>query len=287
MGHFTQFLSTLATAPTSYFVYSAFSYYGSRRGWALPGLWFVRALGQAGRDEATVRQTLYRMSAEGELTAERAGRSKVYRPTAFARAEIEAGTDKILKAPEGSWDGRWTVVHVRLRGSEQRVTRKRVEELLRVEGFARLGGGAYVHPWPVGDRVYGSLPDDARPYVIVVRGEMVVGSAAELSTLWNVKDLSVRYERVNHQFSRLAERLDTRMCTDREAFLLRFAVVFAYLGVAWDDPELPAALVEPDWPGPEARRRAASLYRRLMPGATRHADGILRSVSAGVARAGV
>lgn len=285
MSRFDEFLSSIGLAPTSYFVYSAFSFFGSGRDWALPGVWFVRALSAAGRDEAAVRQTLYRMCADGELEAEKFGRSKVYRPTPFAMAEIEAGTEKILKAPEEMWDGRWTMVSVRLRGSAHRVTRKRVEELLKVEGFGRLGGGTYIHPRAVGGRLYRSLPEEARPRVVIVRGDMVEGSIAGLRALWQVDELAARYEHVVGRFDDLQSRLDSRACTDRDAFLLRFAVVFEYLGVAWDDPELPLDLVGSGWPASGARSRAASLYRRLVPGATRYADGVLESIGAGRGRA--
>jgi phenylacetic acid degradation operon negative regulatory protein len=284
MRRFNELVSTISSAPTSWFVYSAFSYYGARHGWVLPGTWLVRALGDAWCDEAAVRQTLYRMSSEGELETERVGRSKLYRPTAYARAEIEAGTEKILEPPHDAWDGQWTFVHVNLPGTEHRVARKRVEELLKVEGFGRLGTGAYVHPRAVGRRLHASLPDDVRDRVVIVRGELVGGSGAALGSLWDVVSLAKRYAKVLHRLERLEAKLDESMCTNREAFLLRFAIVFEYLGVAWNDPGLPPSLVGGDWPAVAARRRAATLYRRLMPGAVRHSDSILSTLPDRVVR---
>jgi phenylacetic acid degradation operon negative regulatory protein len=277
-------MSSIRSAPTSWFVYSAFSYYGARHAWVLPGTWLVRALGDAWCDEAAVRQTLYRMSSEGELETERVGRSKLYRPTAFARAEIEAGTEKILEPAQFAWDGRWTFVHVSLPGTEHRVARKRVEELLKVEGFGRLGTGAFVHPRAVGRRLHGSLPEEVRNRVVIVRGELVEGSGEGLGSLWDVASLAKRYAKVLGRLERLETKLDELMCTDREAFLLRFAIVFEYLGVAWDDPGLPPSLVGDDWPAVAARARAATLYRRLMPGAIRHADAILSTLPDRVVR---
>lgn len=277
-------MSIIRTVPTSWFVYSAFSYYGVRHEWVLPGTWLVRALGDAGCDEAAVRQTLYRMASEGELETERVGRSKLYRPTAYARAEIEAGTEKILSPADDGWDGRWTFVHVNLPGTDHRVARKRVEELLKVEGFGRLGTGAFVHPRPVGRRLRASLPDDVRERVVILRGDLVEGSGTDLGWLWDVASLAKRYAKVLDRLERLEAKLDESMCTSREAFLLRFAIVFDYLGVAWDDPGLPLSLVGADWPAVAARACAAKLYRRLLPGAIRHADSILSTLPDRVVR---
>ena len=66
--------------------------------------------------------------------------------------------------------------------------------------------------------------------------------------------------------------------TDRDACLMRFAVVVDYLGVAWDDPGLPRELLSSDWPADEARVNAARAYDRLLPGATRFADLVLQQV---------
>jgi hypothetical protein len=68
----------------------------------------VRALGAAGREEALVRQTLYRMEHEEELITRRAGRMKFYRPSPYALAEIEAGKQKIFAPVASEWDGRET-----------------------------------------------------------------------------------------------------------------------------------------------------------------------------------
>src|SRR3954471_18923380 len=119
------FVSTLDEAPVSWFVYSAFSLYGPHRHYRPPAKWIVHALGDAGRQEAAVRQTLYRMERDGELNTERVGRSKFYTAATYAIAEIEAGTAKILQPAPLEWDGNWTIVHIRLAAS-QRAHRERV-----------------------------------------------------------------------------------------------------------------------------------------------------------------
>src|SRR4051794_19888621 len=134
------FRQTVVEAPVSYSIYSAFSFYGRRRGSELPGSWIVAALGDLGHRAAAVRQTLYRMEGSEELASRTEGRNKFYRLTPAAAAEADAGLDKILRGDEGSWDGQWTIVQF-YAGSEQRVERERLRELLITEGFAPIGPG--------------------------------------------------------------------------------------------------------------------------------------------------
>src|SRR5262245_36614619 len=126
-------LSTIKKAPVHQFVYSSLSFFGARRGGALPGSWFVRALTDIGRDPAAIRQTLYRMEQDGELTTRKLGRVKLYAATRFATATIDAGTQKIFERRPEPWDGEWTVVCLRLEGPAFRVVRERARNLLGVE----------------------------------------------------------------------------------------------------------------------------------------------------------
>ena len=281
MAATSSYLSTIRRVPISYFVYSAFSYFGSRRGGELPGSWFVRALRAAERDEAAIRQTLYRMEREGELTSRRAGRRKFYAPSGYAKAEIEAGTAKIFQRPARTWDRRWTMIHVGLRTPALATHRERVIALLAVEGFARVDANLFVHPWPAAERLYHALPARARADVVIVRGELESPeSQPALVARWRLDRLAQRYGRSVKWLEALREQVSAGV-RDRDAFLMRFAVVFEHLGVAWDDPELPAELLPAGWPGDRARRLAASLYDRLLPGATRFADALLADVLAG------
>ncbi len=127
------FQQIVTDAPVSYSVFSAFSFYGARRGDELPGTWLVRALGSLGHEVAAVRQTLYRMEGTRELESRVEGRSKFYRLSPAARAEAEAGLAKIMEDSDAPWDGAWTFVQFRT-GRDDRVERDRLRELMRAEG---------------------------------------------------------------------------------------------------------------------------------------------------------
>ncbi len=286
MTSYNGFLSTIETVPVSYFVYSSLSAFAPLHGGSLPGLWFVRALSEAGREPAAVRQTLYRMEREHELVTTKIGKSKVYSPSSYARGEISAGTEKIFQTPSRKWDHDWTFVHLHFRNSHQRLDRERIVALLGVEGFAHLGGDAYVHPDPNHHRLRESLPSRVRRYVVIVRGRLVDQRALPaLLELWNVDQLAERYRQVVDRLERLERKLRVNFADDRVAFLLRFGVVFDYLQVAWDDPGLPREILPRNWPGHDARRLAGRLYKHLLPAARRFAEELLVEVSlSGVGR---
>jgi phenylacetic acid degradation operon negative regulatory protein len=232
-----------------------------------------------GRDEAAIRQTLYRMENDGELSARKAGRTKWYRPSSYADAEIDAGTEKIFERPPGEWDGAWTIVRVGLRSRTMASQRERVIALLAVEGFAQLDANLFIHPRSRADRLQEALTERAKSDVLIFRGPLLsTHMQATLASHWNVTALASRYRRVGNVLSSIDDRLQAGI-TDREAFMLRFAVVFEYLGVAWDDPDLPDEVLPTDWPAPQVRTAAARLYDRLLPAAVRHADELLARVS--------
>jgi phenylacetic acid degradation operon negative regulatory protein len=275
----THYLSTISRAPCSYLVYSSLSFFGRTRGGELPGMWFVRALADAGREVGVVRQTLYRMEAEGELHTRKAGRMKYYRATRVGEAEIDAGLAKIFGQPQTEWDGEWTLVHVNLRNSAERIARERVVSLLGVQGFALLGSDVYVHPRDTGSALIRALDASTRSRIVVMRGRLMDnGGLPNILALWRVPELAKRYLRVRYQMERLRQTMESGL-SDRDAFVLRFALVFDYLGVAWDDPGLPTAILPADWPGEATRALAAELYDQLMEPAIRHAGRHLQAVT--------
>jgi phenylacetic acid degradation operon negative regulatory protein len=268
------FLSTVRDAPVSYSVYSALSFFGRRQGGELPGLWFVRAFAVLGHTSGAVRQTLFRMERAGQLVSRRAGRTKFYRLAPWAQAEADAGLAKILAPMAERWDGRWSVLLVRFAGSE-REHRENLYELLRSEGFASLGSGGFIHPHDRAGRILEAARAEGMPgRLVLVRGERQghEPDADFVARHWNLSELEQGYRRFLERFSPILSRPPAG---DRQTFIVRFAVVFSYLETAWRDPGLPPVLLPADWPGPQAQRLAARLYRRLLPGALRFAAGLL------------
>lgn len=272
-----EILSNLRTAPTSRFIYSSLSFYGPE----LSGSWFTRALTAIGIDETAVRQTLYRMERDGVLTARKVGRTKIYSPAPTSQAIIAAGTSKMLDEPEGEWDGAWTLVRFRF-DNESRELRDQIRDLLNTEGFAALGSGLYIHPRDRSARIAALRLGAA---IQIFRGPRLhpeVDDRRFARELWDLDGIAERYREFIDRFGGLARRTRWKPA---DAAAMRFATVFAFLEVAWDDPELPAELLPARWPGHRARAIVRELYTSLAPQAREFGAAITRSTAAGSSRA--
>jgi phenylacetic acid degradation operon negative regulatory protein len=261
-------------APVSYSVYSSFAFYSPKHGGELPGTWLVRALSELGHGEAAIRQTLYRMESSRELLSRSQGRNKVYRLTAAARAEADAGLAKILRANADAWDGQWTLVRLAA-GPDHSIERERLRALLQTEGFASAGPGLFIHPRDSTDRLLSAAKaHNASDLIEAFRGRRLKqddrGFAARH---WDLDEIGRMYAQFVAHFSPLERSLRTTSPT--VAFVARYSLVFEFLEVAWRDPSFPTELLPVRWPGEEARELAAALYRDLLPRAIEHADEIL------------
>jgi phenylacetic acid degradation operon negative regulatory protein len=269
-------LSTIASAPASYAVYSSMSFFAPRHGGELPGTWFVAALGALGYAPAAVRQTLFRMAREQELTTRRAGRAKFYRLTSYARAEVDAGLQKIFDRTVPRWDGEWTVVSFSF-SADERVPRDRVRSILQVEGFAPVGTACFIHPQNRGARIASATGEfGVADNVLILRGKREGEADARrfLREHWPLGEIAQIYRDFVKCFSPLFRRGFARV-TDEQVFALRYAVVFDFLRAAWQDPELPLELLPTDWPGARARTLAREMYEKCLPAALRHAESLL------------
>lgn len=97
--------------------------------------------------------------------------------------------------------------------------------------------------------------------------------AALAARHWNLDQIEARYEAFTARYTSLIR--SAASLPQESAFVLRFAVVFDYLEVAWQDPDLAPSLLPAKWAGTRARRLARELYRRLLPGALAFGDSLL------------
>ncbi len=272
------FRTAVLDAPVSYSVYSAFSFFGSRRGGELPGPWLISALGALGHGVDAIRQTLYRMEGSRELVSRQIGRIKLYRLSPYALAEAGAGLEKIMRDSPVGWDGQWTLVHFR-QGTEGRLERERFRGIARVEGFALAGPGLVIHPRDRSARLLAAAEAAGISDMLdVFRGRRTGGESDRefVARHWRLDDIATQYDAFLIKYRWGSTRAIARSA--EEAFLMRFAVVFDYLEIAWDDPDLPGALLPRKWAGTAARLLARRLYRAFLPDAIAFGDSIMAGV---------
>jgi phenylacetic acid degradation operon negative regulatory protein len=276
---YDEILSRLKMAPTSRFIYSSLAFYATATGGELPGSWFTRALSRLGIAESAVRQTLYRMEQDGELVSRKVGRKKMYAPTSTTRVILDVGSLKMTRKEEAPWDGSWTLIHFRF-DEATRIERDRLKDVLIVEGFALLGRGLYIHPRNRSATVLKAIRSSKlSSRVHIFRGtrlDAALQNRKFVESLWNLNDIALRYREFTSRFSVLKGQ---RKWLPELAAALRFALVFEFLEVAWDDPDLPKELLPASWPGQRAQALVDELYRRLTPAARAFGDAILAELS--------
>lgn len=272
-------MSTIGRYSVERLVYSSFGFYGSRRGGELPGVWFVKALGQLGVAPPTVRTTLHRMESAGDLQARKTGRHKIYRPSGYSWASINAEAERLTPPSEQEWSGEWTLIHARFKADDQ-LDRKQVRTILHSEGFAPLGPGVYIHPRVHATRLLSALRERGLTrFVTVIRGHVDGRDPEALAAeCWDLKELAEGYrELIGRYEPLLTDDIGTRW-SGAAVLALKFAVVLDYLEVAWRDPDLPPRVLPPRWPGQEARQVAAGLNARLLPLAVAFGDTVMQRV---------
>lgn len=260
-------------------IYSAFGYYGARRAYQLPGRWLVTALGDLGFPEMTVRQALFRMVRSGELTTRMQGRNKFYRPAPEATPEVHAASDRMHRADWSRWDGQWTIVYLTAtvgQGNE----RERLHDFLYDEGFAWIGPGVFLHPRDrVASITAGARNLDLAHGIEMFRARRVASDHREFAARhWDLAGLHKQYEHFIREYAALESAAPG--LPDRVAFVLRFALAFEFLKIAWRDPELPSRLLPAQWSGGRAQELVLALDQALLPAATAHADALMAATRA-------
>ena len=100
--------------------------------------------------------------------------------------------------------------------------------------------------------------------------------ASRAPTVWELGSLAADYRRFLARFGSVVEALRRRPDDARDpaqAFAVRTLLVHAYRRVRLRDPQLPAALLPPDWPGAAAYALCRAFYRLARPAAEAHLEG--------------
>ena len=194
-----------------------------------------------------VRTAMSRLTEEGWLARNRVGRLSFYRLGPRGEASFSVAAARIHATVPPEWDGAF-----RLALAPDPAAR----EALLARGFGELPGmliglsGAPAE-LPAATPVLLAMPrgaEDAREFA---------------ARAWPPAPLATAHARFLAAFAPLR----AAAIPDDDALPLRLLLVHEWRRVALRDPDLPAALRPPDWPGHAARDLFSTLYARLSPAA--------------------
>jgi phenylacetic acid degradation operon negative regulatory protein len=223
----------------------------------------VRLAEELGVSSAALRSALSRMGREGWLAARRNGGSPRYRLTDRGHGLIEEGTQRIYGRHRAGWDGRWLLVSYSL-PEDRRGQRDRLREGLSFLGFGSLGNGIFVSPHDLRQEVRQLIGrQEVEQDVTVHHGtlEWPADPAQVVARAWDLGSLEAPYRafllRIREELAE-ADALD-----DRESFRRRFLLTHEFRRFPFSDPDLPDALLPPDWVGASARAAFLEYNRKL------------------------
>jgi phenylacetic acid degradation operon negative regulatory protein len=213
----------------------------------------VAALGRLGVEEKNARQAIARLADDGLITGARDGRRVRWHLTAEGRELLTAGTERIYAfgGPGGeAWESRWLVVLCPV-PEEQRAKRHHVRSRLGFAGFGFLSAGVAISPHLEREAFANAVLQELGLVdgAAVLRAEAgtLVSDIALLHRAWDLDALAGRYR----NFVGAIEALGPR--DDAERFAALVTLVHEWRRFPFVDPEIPDALLPPDWPGHRAK----------------------------------
>jgi phenylacetic acid degradation operon negative regulatory protein len=245
------------------------------RGGRAPVAALVRLLAPLGIAPPAVRTAVSRMVRQGWLHPMRLVSGPGYLLTPKAARRLDEAAARIYRTGRVGWDGRFDLIL--LHGPLPRPQAGRLAFL----GYGNLGEHAWVAPRPA-DEADTVLAEAEIGYERFSASHAAgsPGAAAVVSRAWNLDELGQAYESFIADLRPVITTVTARS-TDEEAYAARFQLVHAWRTFLFRDPQLPAALLPPRWPGVSAAAFFDKHATRLRPAADRYVERCLQSAGRG------
>ncbi|PWB65282.1 MAG: phenylacetic acid degradation operon negative regulatory protein PaaX [Bradyrhizobiaceae bacterium] len=207
-------------------------------------------------DAGHVRTAMSRLTADGWLAREKAGRNSYYRLSQTGEGSFAVATRRIYFS-ERRRDAGGLRLALLGPGVDDRSA---VRPALEKAGFVALSPTVHV---AAGDRPIAAIDG---VFLLTVPADDTARAIA--ATAWRLAPTAEAYRGFIARFAPLAAALATsRDPKGADALVARTLLIHEFRRIVLRDPALPDALLPADWPEPEARALAARIYRRLAPAA--------------------
>lgn len=229
-----------------------------------------------GVNDRLVRTSVFRLTEEGWLSAQRVGRRSQYALDPRAAARFERAYQRIYTPSSQAWNGRLTLVIASASAitTEQRADLRRE---LTGEGFGVIAPGVFAHP-----SVNPAALDEVLLRLAMKKSVLVCDAvqsefagAQPLSELilqcWELDAVNADYAQFIQSFATLPKLLSASVHLDpQQAFVIRTLAIHAFRRVQLHDPQLPLALLPPRWPGKTAFELCRQIYQLTHQDAERY-----------------
>ncbi|MEM7292089.1 MAG: phenylacetic acid degradation operon negative regulatory protein PaaX [Pseudomonadota bacterium] len=239
----------------------------------------INLLAPLGINQRLVRTSIFRLSRDNWLTAQRLGRRSFYRLTDSGQRQVTDASARIYAPRVDEWDGNWQIVML----TAQHLTnaqRDAIRRELRWQGFGQISTDVFAHPMAPMSRVRNMLQEKSlEDSAVLMQGRTYDDGAssekaiAELvRSCCNLGAIETHYEAFNTRFTPLARSLERhkKLPDPQTCFLVRTLLVDAYRRILLQDPQLPAALLPQNWSGDRARDITIRIYHAVSEQAENH-----------------
>lgn len=238
----------------------------------------IALLQPLGINERLLRTSVFRLVAEGWLHAERHGRRSLYRLAPQGVRSTAHAAQRIYGGTQPAWNGDWTVVVVPRTGNNGLAERTELRRALEWEGFGMVAPGVFAHPCAHSDTagtILRSLDIADKALVLAARdlpGATALPFAELAPQCWDLADLAEQYRAFIRQFGSLGKLLQegSEAAQPAAAFAMRMLLLHRWRRIVLHDPQLPASMLPPDWPGHTARALCRTVYWALFDASEIH-----------------
>ncbi len=214
----------------------------------------LQFLDMLGTDGGVVRTAVSRLAADGWLDRDKVGRKSFYKLAKTGRERFEAAVEHVYNPHVADWAGRFELLLIG-HGTDRETSR------------AALAEAGYGNPMP-GVWVAPSAMSPALTAAGAIKLEVVADDATGrrlVEASWPLEKTAASYREFIKTFAPLEGWIGGGdSISPADALLARVLLIHHYRRVILRDPLLPAALLPPAWPAPEARELCARLYQALL-----------------------
>lgn len=243
----------------------------------------MKLLQPLGVSERLVRTSVFRLTRESWLQAEKVGRCSYYSLTGPGLRRFEQAFRQVYSIATEEWTGSWCLV---ILSQLDNVKRRSVKEELEWMGFGSFSPSVMAHPRMERSELLPLLQErEALDETIVMQSEpqeLLTSKALRLQVKenWNLDHLGDRYNNFLNQFRPLWNELKVEDSLSLEdCFIARTLLIHEYRKLLLRDPLLPDELLPGDWEGRGARQLCRNLYRLIYARSEEWLDTALENAS--------
>jgi len=245
----------------------------------------IELLAPFGINERRVRTSVFRLAREGWLTARAFGRRSLYRLTRDGARRFEQAYRRIYETPVEHWDDSWEIA---VANGSTAAQRRVLKAELGWAGFGALASGVYARPSRTPSeltRILAAQRLADRIVAVRAHDDGTLGGqtlASAVPRTWDLAGLAADYRRFLLRFGGVIDRFreaGNAAHHPGQSFAVRTLLIHEYRRALLRDPQLPAALLPLDWPGPAAYALCRDFYRLTYRVAERHLAATLEDRS--------